>query len=159
MIGQKNKITKLSNLYIIKNSLKFLSWNIQAPSTTGEGDKFKIKEFRNTLIGNDFISLQEIRKDVYLTGYRSRCLTRKCNKSGGVGFLIKNELYEGVQVIQNESCSDYIICKLKKEFFKLDDDIYLINAYVVPYDSSKPPDENKGKLVQIWQSLFIRHDE
>ena len=96
MIGQKNKITKLSNLYIIKNSLKFLSWNIQAPSTTGEGDKFKIKEFRNTLIGNDFISLQEIRKDVYLTGYRSRCLTRKCNKSGGVGFLIKNELYEGV---------------------------------------------------------------
>ena len=38
MIGQKNKITKLSNLYIIKNSLKFLSWNIQAPSTTGEGD-------------------------------------------------------------------------------------------------------------------------
>ena len=43
MTGQKNKIRKLSNSYSIKNSLKFLSWNIQAPSTTGEGDKFKVK--------------------------------------------------------------------------------------------------------------------
>ena len=143
--NKTNKVIKISNSSITKNTLKFLSWNIQAPSSTGEGNKFKIKEFNNVLLGNDFICLQEIRTDVYLTGYRSQCLTRKDNKSGGVGVLIKNELLEGVELIQKESCSDYIICKLNKDFFKQEHDTYLVNAYVVPYDSSKAVDENKGK--------------
>ena len=145
--NRTNKVTQISNSFITKNSLNFLSWNIQAPSTTGEGNKFNIKEFKNVLLGNDFICLQEIRTDVHLTGYRSRCLTRKNNKSGGVGILIKNELLEGIEIIQKESCSDYIICKLKKEFFKLEQDTYLVNAYVIPYDSSKPADENNGKEI------------
>ena len=107
----KNKITKLSNLYIIKTLLNSYLGIFKHHQQLGKVINLKLRSS-----GNDFISLQEIRKDVYLTGYRSRCLIRKCNKLGGVGFFIKNELYEGVQVIQNESCSDYIICKLKKEF-------------------------------------------
>ena len=145
--NKTNNVIKLSNSFINKNYLNFLSWNIQAPSTTGEGNKFNIEEFKNVLLGNDFICLQEIRTDVHLTGYRSRCLTRKSAKSGGVGILIKNELLEGVEIIQKESCSDYIICKLNKDFFKLEQDTYLVNAYVIPYNSSKPADENSGKEI------------
>ena len=142
-----NNVTKLNNSFITKNTIKFLSWNIQAPKSTGEGNKFNIKEFKNVLKGNDFICLQEIRTDVHLTGYRSQCLTRKDNKSGGVGILIKNELIEGIEIIQKESCSDYIICRLKKEFFNQGTDFYLVNAYVAPYDSSKTADKNKGKEI------------
>lgn len=145
--NRTNNVTKISNSFITKNSLNFLSWNIQAPSTTGEGNKFNIDEFTNVLLGNDFICLQEIRTEIHLKGYRSRCLTRKNTKSGGVGVLIKNELFEGIEIIQKESCSDFIICKLKKDFFKLEGDTYLVNAYVRPYDSSKSADENNGKEI------------
>ncbi len=145
--NKTNNVTKISNSSITKNTLKFLSWNIQAPTTTGEGNKFTIKEFNEVLLGNDFNCLQEIRTEVHLTGYRSHCLTRKDNKSGGVGILIKNELIEGVEIIQKESCTDYIICRLKKSFFKQEHDTFLINAYVIPYDSSKSANENNGKEV------------
>ena len=48
--------------------------------------------------------------------------------SGGVGILIKNELLEGVEIIENKSCSGYLIFRLKKDFFRLIDDIYLVNS-------------------------------
>ena len=67
---------------------------------------------------HDFVCLQEIRKEVKLPGYRSECNTRKDNRTGGVGIVLKNELLEGVEFIKRVDCSDYLICKLKKHFFR-----------------------------------------
>ena len=106
----KNQHTAVSQTSIIKNNLKFLSWNIQSPATT-EGNKFKLEDFTNKMLNHDFVCLQEIRKEVKLQGYRSECNTRKDNMTGGVGILLKNELLEGVEFIKRVDCSDYLICK------------------------------------------------
>ena len=129
---------------IAKRSLKFLSWNIQAPSTV-EGNKFDIHCFQNTIFGHDFACLQEIRKEVHLIGYRSFCNIRKEGKSGGVGILVKNELIEGIEIINNSNNLDYLVCKLKKSFFRLNNDIYLINVYARPHNSSATSEINNGK--------------
>ena len=85
-----NTVTKVSNSSIIKRSLKFFCWNIQAPSTPGEGSKFKIDEFINIL------QAIEIQTEIHFPGNRSHCIPRKNQNSGGVGILMKNVLLERV---------------------------------------------------------------
>ncbi len=138
-----NKKNKPFNL-TTKNNLRILSWNIQAPSTT-EGNKFDVKPFQEILNNHDFACLQEIRRDVHLVGYRSVCNTRRDNKSGGVGILIKNELVEGTEIVKSLDHSDYLICKLRKEFFKLDEDVFLVNVYIKPHNSSASSTNDNGK--------------
>ena len=41
--------------------------------------------------------------------------------------------------------SDYIICKLRKQFYKQDNDIYLVNVYARPYNTSCSTEQNSGK--------------
>ena len=65
--------------------------------------------------------------------------------TGGVGILLKNKLLEGVEFIKRVDCSDYLICKLKKHFFRQAKDIYLIIAYIRPYNSSLGTENNNGK--------------
>ena len=142
----KNKVYTRPHTSIIKNSLKFLSWNIQASSSI-EGNKFEIDGFINKIKGHDFICLQEIRKDVNLPGYKSFNNLRKDNSSGGVGILVKNELLSGVKVILNEEGSDFQICKLDRLFFKLTTDIYLINVYAKPYNSSSSNENSSGREI------------
>ena len=132
------------HLTIIKHSLKILSWNIQSPCSA-EGNKFLIPSFQKIINDHDFACLQEIRKEVHMTGYRSVCNTRKDNKSGGVAILIRNELIDGIEVIKNLSNSDYLICRLDKDFFKLSEDIFIINVYVKPQNSSASTVLNNGR--------------
>ena len=139
-----NRKTNAPQTSIVKNSLKFLSWNIQAASTT-EGNKFEISDFKNIISSHDFVCLQEIRQDVHLPGFRSVCNLRKDDASGGVGILIKNEFLQGVEFIEKVDYSDYIICRLKKTFFRQPKDIYLVNVYVKPQNSSKTKDAKFGK--------------
>ena len=141
MIGNKNNKIQVT---VIKQGLKILSWNIQSPSTT-EGNKFDNKSFQKIINDHDLVCLQEIRRDVHLTGFRSLCNTRSDQKSGGVGILIKNNLIEGVELIKNLENSDYLICRLDKDFFNLSKDIFLINSYIKPYNSSATTQVNNGK--------------
>ena len=143
------KLTVINNkrnkrVTIVKNSLKFLSWNIQAPSTT-EGNKFQIKEFKDVLQTRDFICLQETRRDVHLTGYRAECSNHKDNKCGGVAILVKNEYRDGVEFIKDKNFTDYIVCRLKKTFFQQNDDIYLVNVYARPHNSNELTTTDKGR--------------
>ena len=152
MIMENKNITILNNnnrtksVTVVKNSLKFLSWNIQAPSTA-EGDKFQIKEFKDVLQTNDIICLQETRRDVHLSGYRAECNTRKDNKYGGVAILVKNEFSEGIDFIKDVNFSDYLVCRLKKNFFQQDEDIFVVNVYARPHNSSESNETDKGREV------------
>jgi exonuclease III len=141
----QHKTLKKQRISTTKRNLKFLSWNIQAPSTL-EGHKFDIRCFQNTINKHDFLCLQEIREEVHLAGYRSFCNTRQGNKkAGGVGILIRNELIDGVDIIKNSDNLDYLVCKLKKSFFRFDYDIYLINVYARPHNTSSASNNLNGK--------------
>ena len=78
--------------------MKFLSWNIQAPSSV-EGIKFEIDSFKNLILQHDSVCLQEVRQDIHFPGYRGKCITRKDKASGGVGIFMKSELFEGAEMI------------------------------------------------------------
>ena len=140
-----NKISKSKKcVSITKNILKFLSWNIQAPSSA-EGDKFKLHSFQKIIMAHDFVCLQEIRREVHLPGFHSECNLRKSSSSGGVGILVKKELEEGVEFIKCIDGSDFIICRLHKDFFKQKKDIYLVNVYAKPHNSSHTMAGKNGK--------------
>ena len=49
--------------------------------------------------------------------------------------------------------TDYIICKLKKSFFKQPKDIYLINVYVKPYNSSNNNDVNTNSGKELLDKI------
>lgn len=141
VLNSKNK-----TVTIVKNSLKFISWNIQAPSTV-EGNKFQINEFRNVLTENDFICLQETRRDIHLSGYRVECNNRKDAKNGGVAILVKNEYKEGIEFIKDKNSPDYLVCRLKKEFFQQEEDIFLVNVYAKPHNTTDSPETDTGREV------------
>ena len=129
---------------IIKQSLKVLSWNIQSPSSA-DGNKFDDNSFQGIINGHDIACLQEIRREIHLTGYRSICNTRKNEKSGGVGILIRNNLVEGIEIIKNIENSDYLICRLDKDFFNISRDVFLVNSYIRPQNSSASTQADNGK--------------
>lgn len=145
MVQYNNNNNKMC-VTITKRDIKILSWNIQSPSSK-EGNKFELDSFQKVIMNHDLACLQEIRRDVHLTGYRSICSLRKDKKSGGVGILIRNELVDGTELVKNESNADYLICRLDKNFFNFSKDLYIINVYVKPQNSSaSTPQQNGLKL-------------
>ena len=128
-------------------SLKILSWNIQS-SKSNYTNKFLDSSFTKILSEHDILCLQEIRQAVKLPGYRSFCNLRPGEKHGGVGILYKNELIGGVELVKKHKLEDVIICKLNRSFFKLNNDVFIINAYVTPYTSTATKSFDGRKLLQ-----------
>ena len=124
------------------SKINILSWNIQS-SNTVSGSKFDDTVFRNTLENHQIICLQETRQNVKYPGYRAFNNTRSNEKNGGVCTLIKNNFCDGVVKITT-SIPDIVVCKLKRSFFNLNSDIFIINTYIKPANSSSKNSENSG---------------
>ena len=124
-----------SSIAASKSNLKILSWNIQS-SKTNLSNKFHDSSFTNILYKHNILCLQEIRQAVKLPGYRSLCMLRPDEKHGGVCILYKNELLGGIDLMKTQKTNDLIVCKLKKSFFKTTRDIFIVNSYVTPSNSS-----------------------
>ncbi|KAL5248694.1 hypothetical protein ACHWQZ_G017775, partial [Mnemiopsis leidyi] len=90
-----------------------------------------------------FVCLQEIRQPVKHPGFRSFNNTRKTQKHGGVSILVRNDISKGVHQTKC-SIEDVVICKLDKIFFNLPSDLFLINAYIKPAQTSCLTSESKG---------------
>ena len=147
--------TNNSRISITKRNIKFLAWNIQAPSTT-EGNKFSIKEFKKVINEHDFACLQEVREDVYLPGYSAVSSLREGSRSGGVAILVKKGLSQGVEFIKNKEWPDYLTCRLKKDFFRLDKDIFLVNVYARPHNST---DQNQESTLVSGKEVIKKVEE
>lgn len=121
-----------------KHNIKLLSWNIQSSQST-LGNKFEDPQFTEIFKDTDFVCLQETRQTVKCPGYRSLCNVREGERSGGVCILYSNQLIGGIEQVKNRSgiCKDIVICKLKRSFFKLDEDLFIVNAYASPANSSR----------------------
>ena len=99
------------------------------------------------LQANDFICLQESRRDVHLAGYRAECNNRKDNKYGGVAILVKNEYKDGIEFIKDNNHTDYLVCRLKRTYFQQEDDIFLVNVYARPHNSKESTSTDSGREI------------
>ncbi len=113
---------------------KIISWNIQSTNTV-TGSKFDDPQFCEVFEKFPFVCLQEIRQSVKHPGYRAFNNIRRDQKHGGVCILIKNELIGGVK-LEKSSIEDVVACKLDKHFFGLDSDIFIVNSYIKPANTS-----------------------
>ena len=121
----------------IKHNIKILSWNIQSSNST-IGNKFEDTDFTDSFLEFDLVCLQEIRQAVKCPGFRAICSVREGERSGGVCILYKNQLAGGVERVKNKTggLKDIVVCKLKRSFFNFDEDVFIVNAYVTPQNSS-----------------------
>ena len=144
------KITKIMENTATSNfetsNFKILSWNVQS-SKTNLSNKFHDSSFTNILLEHDILCLQEIRQAVKLPGYRSLCNLRPEEKHGGVGILYRNELLGGIDLVKTQKTNDLFICKLKKSFFKFTRDIFIVNAYITPINSSASKSYDGKELI------------
>jgi exonuclease III len=135
-----------------KQVMKIVSWNIQSTNSF-TGSKFEDHDFTKIFESSPIVCLQEIRQPLKISGYRCFNNTRKDKKFGGVCTMIRNELINGVQRVST-SISDLVVCKLKHTFFNVKSDIFIVNAYVKPANtSSKTSDENGFDLLRSIDEL------
>ena len=117
------------------SDLEVLSWNIQA-SNNRVGCKFDDPEFMKIFEKGNIICLQEVRQDVKIPGYQSFVNIRPTQKDGGVSISFKKELTKGISQVKTLKAPDTVICKLDKKFFKTSTDIFVVNTYITPDNSS-----------------------
>lgn len=117
-------------------SLKFLSWNIHGIRDKVEGSKLNNQSVCSLFNKHDFICLQETKEAITLSNYLCFNSNRTDSRSGGVCIAIRKELAKGVTKVSKATSQDFIIVKLKSNFFNLDRDVNLLCVYDSPSCSS-----------------------
>ncbi len=124
------------------------SWNIQSTNHV-LGSKFDDADFFKKFDKSQFVCLQEIRQEVKHPGFKTFNNTRTDNRNGGVCIMVRHEISNGVKH-HKTSIPDVIACKLDKKYFQLTNDIFIINSYIKPANTSTKRSDVSG--------LDILHD-
>eukprot|EP00116_Pleurobrachia_bachei_P001352 sb/3461614/ len=111
-----------------------MSWNINSMTSNGvpkHHDKPTLEMFTN----HDIVCLQEIRQDTPVPNFTNFTSVRLTKLTGGVGFLVKQNIIEGVQHIEFPN-PDISVLKLCGKFFGLGENTYIVNTYARPENAS-----------------------
>ena len=127
-----------------------MSWNIQ-DYKDDKTNKFEISNFTNYLLKYTIVCLQETKGAIKLPDYMAYNSNRKSSRSGGVAILVQNCIRKGIRHIKTDESEDIVAVKLDKNYFKLKDDIFIINFYISPAASSYMPKETP-----IIQKIFSK---
>lgn len=125
--------------------LKIGCWNIQGLQNK-DVDKTRDQSFIDQIRGYDIVALTETHtvegqtenievKDYDIYAIHRPKHIKATHGSGGIMLLIRSGLRDGIKIIPCQS-KDYVWVKLDKEFFSLEDDIYLCAVYSPPPDSA-----------------------
>ena len=108
-------------------------------------NKLDDSEFLKRLKQFEILCLQEIHcgqsdtKSLFVEGYKLFPFHRRISNNnrhyGGSLIFVKNEIRDGVKILQNPN-GDKVWVKLKKDFFNLENDIFLCFVYAPPESSS-----------------------
>ena len=121
---------------------KIISWHIQSTNTVN-GSKFYDPQFCAIFENSAFICLQETRQPVKHPGFRAFNNNRRNNKYGGVCIMVRNDISRGITE-EKSKIEDVIACKLNKDYFGLERDIYIVNSYIKPAQTSSKKSEFSG---------------
>ena len=123
---------------MVRKLLKFCSWNIE-----GVTKKISDKNFIRDIKDYDFVTLVEtwlphdlsLEVDGFYSFSKSRNKNAKAKRfSGGISLLVKSDLRKGIKIL-NSSHEEFLWWKVDKNFFKLEDDIYVCSMYLPPQSS------------------------
>lgn len=125
----------------IQQNITICTWNVGGLSSK-TFNKLKDQAFLSEIDNYDIILLTETHiseeHHIILKGYSYYpvCRGKSSNNRyyGGLGILIRNTIKKGVQLMKNTS-SEYQWLQLRKDFFRVDKDIFLCLAYVLPSSS------------------------
>jgi len=123
------------------NSLKLSFWNVENIFSK-KIPKLHDDKFLDYLSQGDIVGLTETQTpDKFdISGYKTFCKSRKKAKrarkfSGGLAFIVKNELMKGCQIVPCNS-PDALWLKLDRNFFCLSRDIFVCVVYISPANST-----------------------
>ena len=118
-----------------KNDVHHLK--IGALNCHGLHDKIDYPEVQNFISSCDIFGVSETwfgendKADV--DGFQFYPLNRKKCKGptkGGIGLFIKNNLKEHIKLQDDISCENFMWCKLSKNYFRFQEDLYVCVVYI-----------------------------
>jgi exonuclease III len=127
----------------MRSDIAIATWNINGLFHKVIGDKSKNLDFVRNIKSNDIIFLTETWSQTTLNipGYKTitSIKTPKLSRhklsrlSGGITLLYKSKLEKYISVVKNSQ--NILWCKISKELFKSDNDLYLGGLYLPPEHS------------------------
>ena len=73
---------------------------------------------------------------IYIYIYHAYNSNRPNSQSGGVAILVNNDIKKGIQRVKISETTDAVAIKLKKNYFKLPYDLFIVSIYISPAYSS-----------------------
>jgi exonuclease III len=142
--------------------ISIASWNIQGIKSK-EFNKITDPIFIREIQKHHIIALQETHclpeSHIHVKGYHPFLVNRLPSRHkahGGQAFLVKEELFSGIQFIEGQT-KDIAWLRLKKEFFELPKDMYIATIYMSPINStfSKKLDYNPFDIIEHELTKYV----
>ena len=130
------------NMYI--QGLKIGYWNIHGIQSTDKSLKTGDKKVQQLILSHDIFAVSEVHcgentiPEISDYGCFKLChgLNTKVNRHfGGIVVYYKRELRNGIKFLEN-NFADFVWIKLCKEFFGLENDMFVCMAYIPPDNST-----------------------
>ena len=128
---------------MLRDKLKFCSWNIHGYNSRDLGNKFSVEEFLNIFNEIDFVGItethihDEILENMNIPGFKRLSVKNRRKKlkshtaSGGIAVFVKEDLCKLFTVVNIEN-EDAIWVKIKKETSGEEGDIFIATCYFSP---------------------------
>ena len=150
-----------SNIYRGSNifsNLRVGSFNCQGIIGKIEDPNFLTNISKYDIFGVCETWLHRENEKLNIPNYKFYPLSRKCEKDqsrGGVGWFVKEKLKKHIKSLYNISTENIFFCKIDKNYFNFDDDVYIGMIYFPPENSSREKrikvDHFKKLLEKVYQ--------
>ena len=128
---------------LFKSDLKIGYWNVEGLGLAGDNPKTENPTFVNTVKEHDIMCLAETHcsntQNIDIQGYKCfklcRSMTKNSNRYyGGLAVLYKQDIQKGLKFLEHKN-NDYVWLKLSRDFFNLQNDMYVCVSYIPPESS------------------------
>ena len=150
-------LLSVKSMSLTKKLIKMGFWNIEGLNIHSEDSKLNDLDFVNVVKQHDIFALSETHigeKDVVsIDGYGCMKICRPLNKQvnryfGGLVILYKTDLKPGIKFLEHKN-NDYIWAQISREYFGLDEDLFICFTYIPPENSSYFKTRNQDTLTFI----------
>ena len=139
---------------------------IGALNCHGLREKIDYPEVQDLVSSCDIFGVSETwfdkNDDAHVDGFEYYPLNRRKSKGptkGGIGLFIKNNLKEHIKLQDDISCENFLWCKLSRNYFGLNEDLYLCVVYIPPESSTREKKINMDHFSHLKDITKTIHSE